>query len=370
MSHIPNEIYLIIFECIAPTDKPLSKECIKTFLALALVCRLFRAITLPRVFKRVVLSRSAFDANGIKWHYKIMANMEPPKLFALYVKECYIRYRYDCFAPDPLGVLYRRAMARMSNIQKVVFYRSHIYTEHLEIMRAMKQLESLTLHTCFIGYPIHPELSVRTVKSLNTVPPRFHLPIAISTLRTLETDMLKIVLKLPTQAARQCPRLALEHLVLHDSNSNVELLIRVLERLPDLESVTLVVNKRLAASPLISGLSLKRLFPRLRSFTANRDQSSYPLRRDTEKVCCMTSVLSPDSSLQFVLAICDGPGTLPSLERLDLMFRTVDKFKTTLDIVFDLLESTILPAFPNIKCICTKYGKLRLEKGGWKRVNK
>jgi hypothetical protein len=54
------------------------------------------------------------------------------------------------------------------------------------------------------------------------------------------------------------------------------------------------------------------------------------------------------------------------LEELDLVFRTSGKRTTTLDIVSDRLEDTIIPAFPNVKVIRTPGGDLHLEKGGWK----
>jgi hypothetical protein len=69
-----------------------------------------------------------------------------------------------------------------------------------------------------------------------------------------------------------------------------------------------------------------------------------------------------NSSLQLVSAICDGPGTLPSLEELNLLI--FGELMTTLDIVYDRLKSTINPTFPDVKCIRTPGGKMRLEKGG------
>jgi hypothetical protein len=57
------------------------------------------------------------------------------------------------------------------------------------------------------------------------------------------------------------------------------------------------------------------------------------------------------------------------LEQLDLLFFTSGEPTTTLDIVSDRLEGTIIPAFPNVKCIRTPEGEMCLEKGGWKRFD-
>ncbi|KAG1748040.1 hypothetical protein EDB19DRAFT_2022881, partial [Suillus lakei] len=78
---------------IAPTDQPLREQYIGTFSALALVCRFFCSVALPRVFERVTFSG---DANGnraqasrtTKWARQIVANTGPAKSVALYVKEC------------------------------------------------------------------------------------------------------------------------------------------------------------------------------------------------------------------------------------------------------------------------------------------
>ncbi|OAX39704.1 hypothetical protein K503DRAFT_799426 [Rhizopogon vinicolor AM-OR11-026] len=354
---IPNEIYLAIFECIAPSGQPLSEQDIETFSALALVCRFFCAVMLPRVFERVVFFGNT-TSNRMKafrkttWARQIVVNTEPAKSVALYVKECHFK---DWCAPKemqqflfPFSTLYCRAMACMTNIRKVEFCRSFVKNEHWETMAALKQLDCLQFWYCsFIEDPPDRELSVRTVKLFGS-PTSFILrPIATSTLRTLETDELAAVLKIVT--ARQ---LVIENFVLHREVFEMKLLLQVFEQLPGLESITFGFRAQVAASRFISGLSLKKLFTRLRSFTVKGPSVDPILRHDTEKL---------------VSALCDGPGTLPSLERLELLFLTTGGPTATLDIVSDRLEGTIIPAFPNVKYVRAPYGVMSLGCADWKR---
>jgi len=233
-------------------------------------------------------------------------------------------------------------------------------------MAALKRLEHLTFSWCnFTERPPVKELSVRTVKLFNC-PTSFILwPIATDTLRTLETNDLHFVLALAT-----AHQLAIEHFVLIGTSFGMELLLHVFELLPGLKSVALTVDEEFATSPFISKLSLKKLFTSLRSFTVNPSSRGLEIpQHHAEKVCCITFAFFPNSFFQFVSSICDGPGTLPSLERLDLLFRTSNEVTTTVDLAFDRLEDTILPAFPNIKCIRAPWGEVSLEKGGWKRYD-
>jgi hypothetical protein len=298
---IPNEIYLAIFEYIAPTDQPLSKQNIDTFSALALVCRFFCAVALPRVFERVVFSGNITD-NRMPAHRKtilarrIVANTGPAKSVALYVKECYFEYwrtskELQRFI-SPFSKLYCRAMARMLNIRKLEFYQSSVTKEHWEAMAALRQLDCLTFRDCsFVDNPPDRELRVRTVKFSNSHTSRILRPIATSTLRTLETDQLDAVLKLVT--ARQ---LSIENFVLHQPVGEMKVLLQVFEQLPGLENISFMFTEKAVASSLISGLSLKKLFTRLRTFDVKLpDIRSVIPQHDTEKVCLLSSVLLPNS---------------------------------------------------------------------------
>ncbi|KAG1878977.1 hypothetical protein F4604DRAFT_583807 [Suillus subluteus] len=357
---IPNEIYLAIFECIAPTDQPLREQYVGTFSALALVCRFFCSVALPRVFERVTFSGDTNSnrtqaSRKTKWARQIVANTEPAKSVALYVKQCTFEL-WDLneeakWLLFPFATLYCQAMARMSNIQKVVFSTSFVKKDHWEALAELKQLEVLEFRFCsFIEDPPDKELTVRTVMLFRTrnFPTTFTLrPIATASIRSLSADDVEAVLKIV--AFRQ---LTIDKLVLIQQNFDMELLLHVFQRLPDLQSVTLALKERVVVSSLlvIGKFSLKKLFTRLRSFTV-KDTGFLVPRDETEML---------------ISALCDGPGTLPSLEELNFHFLTVGEWTTTLDIISDRLNGTIIPAFPNVRYINTDAGSIRLEEGHWK----
>ena len=179
-------------------------------------------------------------------------------------------------------------MARMTNIRKVKFRHSFVKKEHWEAMAALKQLDYLHFRYCsFTENPPDQELSVRAVTLVGCHTPFTLWPIATSTLRTLKTDDLEAVLKLVT--ARQ---LAIKDLfVLQHRGIELKMLLQVFEQLPDLESVYIGYIAQLETSPLINGLSLKKLFARLRSFTVYTSET-IP-QHVTVKVCFMSSIPPP-----------------------------------------------------------------------------
>ncbi|KAG2365978.1 hypothetical protein BDR07DRAFT_1607180 [Suillus spraguei] len=351
---IPNEIYLAIFDCIAPTDQPLREQHVETFSALALVCRLFCSVALPRVFECITFFG---DTNGsraqatrkTKWARQIVANTEPAKSVALYVKECTFKFwdlsKEAKWLLFPFATLYCQAMTRMSNIQNVFFFDSFLKKEHWEALAELKQLDILEFHSCsFIEDPPDTQLTVRTVKlfGLRGSPTTFTLrPIATTSLRSLIADNAEAVLKVVS--FRQ---LTIDNLVLYPQMSDMDSLFHVFQHLSGLQSVTLTLG-RVVASPLMSKLSLKKLFTRLHSCTI-RGFDYTVLRHDVEML---------------VSTLCDGPGTLPSLEELSIDF---GHWKETLIIISDCLKGTIIPAFPNVKRINTNLGSIRLEEGDWK----
>lgn len=354
---IPNEIYLEIFELIAPTDQPLQEKHVETFSALALVCRFFCSVALPRVFERVIFSG---DTNGnsiqasrkTKWARQIVANTEPAKSVALYVKECTFELWLDKEAERllvPFATLYCKAMARMSNIRKVVFSASFVKKDHWEALAQLKQLDVLEFYgSSFIEDPPDKELTVRNV-ALFRSPTTFTLrPIATTSLRALKADDVEVVLKIV--AFRQ---LAIDNLLLNQQIFDMEPLLQVFGHLPGLQSVTFGVSKNALTSPLVGKLSLKKLFTRLHSFTIN-GIGFFVLQHVVEML---------------VSTLCDGPGTLPSLQELNLYIDTASGWTTkmaTLDIVSGRLNGMIIPAFPNVKCINTYRKFIRLEEGDWK----
>ncbi|KAG2155227.1 uncharacterized protein EDB93DRAFT_1101802 [Suillus bovinus] len=320
---IPNEIYLAIFECITPTDHPLERQYIKTFSALALVCRFFCSVALPRLFEHVTFSGYVTNGNRMrrktKWARQIAANTKSAKSIALYVKECNFKFWFFTRGPD-----------------------------HWDALAELKQLDVLEFYICsFIEDPPDKELTVRTVKlvdtrrSLTTFTLR---PIATTSMRSLTADDVEAVLKIV--AFRQ---LAIDNLVLNQAIFDVEPLLQVFRHLPDLQSLSFGLKGNAAPSLLISKLSLKKLFTRLHSLTI--------------KVVDDWEVVPRHDFEMLVSALCDGPGTLPSLQELNI---SDDGWTIAIDIISDRLNGTIIPAFPNMRCINVDNGFIRLEEGDWK----
>jgi hypothetical protein len=76
----------------------------------------------------------------------------------------------------------------------------------------------------------------------------------------------------------------------------MKVLLQVFEQLPGLENISFMFTEKAVASSLISGLSLKKLFTRLRTFDVKLpDIRSVIPQHDTEKVCLLSSVLLPNS---------------------------------------------------------------------------
>ncbi|KAG2749349.1 hypothetical protein P692DRAFT_201789165 [Suillus brevipes Sb2] len=343
---IPNEIYLHIFESIAPPDQPLSEEYVQTFSALALVCRFFCSVA---NVNRTLASRKS------KWARQILANTEPAKSLALYVKECtFERWGFWEYTKESMGVLfafatlYSQAMARMSNIQKVFFSSSIVKTDHWHALAELKQLDVLEFHSCsFIDDPPDRELTVRSVillGSFSSEPPFTLRPIASTSLRSFEADDAEAALKIV--AFRQ---LAIDNLFLDYQCSDMEPLLRVFQHLPGLQNVSIWLTRRLLPAP--GELPLKKLFTRLHSFTIK-----------------IIGYRVPQNYINLLISkLCDGPGTLPSLEELNIYLGRSSECTTKLDTIYDCLNGMIIPAFPNVRRINADAGSIRLEEGKWKK---
>ncbi|KAF9233047.1 hypothetical protein BU15DRAFT_80518 [Melanogaster broomeanus] len=90
---IPNEIYLTIFEHIAPTSARLSLEQLKMFTNLSLVCRFFGNLCLPRVFEYVEIpgfgNRAPLTRDGSASRGKMLCqHIAAKEPLALALAEC------------------------------------------------------------------------------------------------------------------------------------------------------------------------------------------------------------------------------------------------------------------------------------------
>ncbi|KAF9233054.1 hypothetical protein BU15DRAFT_16440, partial [Melanogaster broomeanus] len=97
---IPNEIYLLILEDIAPTSGRLSPEQVDIFINLSLVCRFFGNLCLPRVFEYVefagfgdqtpLAARADFASRGLALCEHIAAKEPLALALAECVKVCHL----------------------------------------------------------------------------------------------------------------------------------------------------------------------------------------------------------------------------------------------------------------------------------------
>lgn len=158
---IPNEIYLEIFDYVE-YDPEKSRVASKRLLSsLALVCRFFCAMALPRIFKSLEFSGPAYSGdNSAPSHASfcraIIKGQEPAASLARHVNECIFdswrvnsdetRWVYDGF----LGI-YSQAIGRMPNIRQVTLSDTEIDRRLFKVVCSLKNLESLTISKCVFG---------------------------------------------------------------------------------------------------------------------------------------------------------------------------------------------------------------------------
>jgi len=159
---IPNEIYLTIFEHIAPTSTKLSPEQLKTFSKLSRICRLFCNVCLPRIFEYLEFSGSIFDtlpAQAARMASRAwilcqqIAAKQPLALsLAQYVKVCRFTDFLDAGAGSwgvqMFSKLYISSMAHMKNIRKLYFLQSSVENEHWDVITNLGSLQELSFTLC------------------------------------------------------------------------------------------------------------------------------------------------------------------------------------------------------------------------------
>ncbi|KAF9220648.1 hypothetical protein BS17DRAFT_810556 [Gyrodon lividus] len=150
---VPNEIYLIIFEHIAPPSGELSAEQLKTFSDLSLVCKLFGDISLPRIFERVELcgwmSHCGAALRGTALCQQVAAKEPLALSLAQCVKVCHItHWEVYPLASCELSQMYTTGMAHMKNIRELKFIRSFINQGHWDVITVLESLEELSFDTC------------------------------------------------------------------------------------------------------------------------------------------------------------------------------------------------------------------------------
>lgn len=159
LNPIPNEIYVEIFDYFTPTSRivGLTEEADykRTLSNLALVCRFFCAIALPRIFKSLRFSgTSNIDPTAEPSHASlcrgIIKGQEPATSLSRYVKEC----TFTSWTKDPKWVydgflgMYGQALGRMSNLQSLTLKRMEIDKRFLKTICGLKGVQSLEMDLC------------------------------------------------------------------------------------------------------------------------------------------------------------------------------------------------------------------------------
>ncbi|KAF9233048.1 hypothetical protein BU15DRAFT_80519 [Melanogaster broomeanus] len=155
---IPNEIYLTIFEHIAPPSARLSPQQLKMFTNLCLVCRFFGNLCLPRVFGHVKFYEYDRDTCGVvslgRTLCQHIAAKEPLALaLAQCVKCCYLTnspLAYDGW-PElrTLSRINLTGMAHMKNIRELKITASNVKMAHWDVIATLESLQKLCFEHCF-----------------------------------------------------------------------------------------------------------------------------------------------------------------------------------------------------------------------------
>ncbi|KAF8550788.1 hypothetical protein OG21DRAFT_1487492 [Imleria badia] len=175
---IPNEIYLHLFEHIAPPSRRLTPEELGLFISLSLVCRFFANSCLPRIFEFVEFSGAIFSDDTCTAVSKTsregtlctQIDAKQPLALALAktVRVCHFtNWRPDDTSSCALQLFDKKCisgMLHMKNIRQLKFFHSFVDTEHWSAIASLSLLEELLFHCCrFLQGPsdVEPEKKLK-----------------------------------------------------------------------------------------------------------------------------------------------------------------------------------------------------------------
>ncbi|KAF8837174.1 hypothetical protein BDN67DRAFT_973348 [Paxillus ammoniavirescens] len=97
---IPNEIYLIIFEHIAPTSTELSLEQILTLASLSRICRFFGNVCLPHISEYLEFSKSVPSRARLVYEQILYEQIAAKQPLALSLVQCVKGCRFEDLDPS------------------------------------------------------------------------------------------------------------------------------------------------------------------------------------------------------------------------------------------------------------------------------
>lgn len=355
---VPNEIYLEIFDYFETSDTMFPPECRRILARLALVCRLFCSIALPRIFASLDIfgapakETEDLPPNNAKFCSAIVRKQEPAATLAGYVKECNFMdwSNKEDWANAGFLKMYGQAMTRMSNLEKLSFMVVDIDRHLLKTICGLKRLTSLSFFLCTFSKDIDDasinklpplKLKVFSFTGSNGNPKLFQRIIDTTDLvefRSTQWDITeKILVKFEEDSPLESLDLfqAIDEPVLWRAIERTKKLKTILlaslslhdGKLPAIPSPSLVPElRRLRAPPLLVSLVPGRPLNHvsLTGSLLNRDGSTTNIPRmkvsDIDKLVQSSGdvrVLSVPSHLYFV---APWGGKLESLEELRLAF--------------------------------------------------
>ncbi|KIJ19179.1 hypothetical protein PAXINDRAFT_97204, partial [Paxillus involutus ATCC 200175] len=148
---VPNEIYLNIFEHIAPTSmRLLFPEQLKTLSNLSRVCKFFCDVCLPRIFED--LDFSAYPTRVSSRAWTLCEHIAAQQPLALSLAQCVKVCRFEKLVsedPPVSHTLYISGLAHMKNICELTFLQSSMSNAHWDVIANLESLEKLGFTFCY-----------------------------------------------------------------------------------------------------------------------------------------------------------------------------------------------------------------------------
>ncbi|KAH7928783.1 hypothetical protein BV22DRAFT_1030352 [Leucogyrophana mollusca] len=364
---VPNEIYLEIIDTVEASGSPgprLTRACIRTLSNLALVCRFFCAMVLPRIFKSVTFYGDAGPSDVARktaWCRQINGGKEPALSLALYVTDCQFKnWLGTSWVHDGFSALYAKAMSRMSNLASVAFYDCAVKEPHWGALCQLGRLESLVFNHCNVAPP-PPEqatlgvmrLKIITSEILEHSVHEFARAVASPSLRFLKTDDISVADEIAHHLAGGEPALEELHLRDIDHHDIVTLHAILAHTGPAITHLSVRASASLWLQLELTAASL----PRVRSLRLKMPEPQ---------------LLSAMWAKQTIYAICRGFCPHPPLRRLEVVGATSSRLGAdvvTWEVLADLVTTSVVEAFPGVCYVRGAEKVMQLEGGSWRQFH-
>lgn len=209
---IPTEIYLEIFEHLAPSGEKLSVEQTKTLTRVSGSCKLFCHIALPRIFEHVDFVGLVYYrhdnlpfSRNISWCSRMAAGEDLALWGAECTRECNFRdwqlESEGSWAVNMFAKRFTSSLSHMTNLRRLTFTRCFITNNHWRAVMALRALGELAFDKCQFTETAQLEDGIHTNHPMNLRVPSIefyeggaHAYVAarvfnLGHLRSLKTDL-------------------------------------------------------------------------------------------------------------------------------------------------------------------------------------